>query len=936
MSSVTHEFVCYDPDFNGEFGDFTNDNVFTPEKRREYLSAYNKFLKNCYNIGDEPEYAVPLSEVREKLVEFGTKEGIFSKVKAYRREKRSLFKNWQLFTEKAKVHDGKLVLSSAELPPNPSAEYYLDNDSRLLELCLNFKMGSQYAAENHGIVRDTTTVRTIELRCGTEEIVKICFYHNGECYVRRLDDDPYHLKFIKIGEFNFDEVNNLKIKLCENSYSVELNNSNVDDLPFILNTLPDTVFFGSGMFHFGDWEIELLSLKYEDVTITDFFVEENKKICEEEFIGEVTLPYAIGCMENRNKQLILEKEFTLPDTSKVELYFDSLDPGGEIYIDGEQVYSTDKFHHFTLDISHLERRKNHELKVIVHPRAPEVLFCWHRQKDPLNGWFCGEISLKGYNEFRFSDLKAVTNNIDGNKISATFFGAINSDCTVAIYIEKVFGGTSPIKKIAEFKAKGEFAKNAVFEADAWDIGTPNLYNVFFRVVRENDIFAEKIIETGFRKIEQKNGEIHLNNRRIDLKGALLMQFLPPYNKTSETHICPSDEQILWQEMMLKAMGGNTLRLHILGYGSNDARYAHFADRLGILLIWTTRYIDSIESVQWQGKWRAKEAYVEQIKNRINHPSIIMWEGSNELRPNNQQINDAFSEFVPAVKAADQSRLICPVSHLYYAADLYPTRGCEYLSEDGLHDHNGNLTDVSEYWDDELVVRSAHTYSLLCGYGTGWDKMRLQSWGEQEKLINSDKHAYTVSEYAVIGRQNPNTKEANLDYFNSFSYEFSDEKPLGIDFSQNDWEISQAYQALCAYHCTKKLRLMNVDGFLWCCLMGGANDGGYLKPLIDNYGYKKSGFHTIKSAFQEVCAFVDKADMKFGGKFSLKPVLFGKIGKKYDVVLSCTDRFGNLLKEHVYSNITVANRITYLPEYDFGLTDFGYYGIKLEVYELTDF
>ena len=50
MSSVTHEFVCYDPNFKGEFGDFTNNDVFTPEKRREYLSAYNDFLKKIYNL----------------------------------------------------------------------------------------------------------------------------------------------------------------------------------------------------------------------------------------------------------------------------------------------------------------------------------------------------------------------------------------------------------------------------------------------------------------------------------------------------------------------------------------------------------------------------------------------------------------------------------------------------------------------------------------------------------------------------------------------------------------------------------------------------------------------------------------------------------------------------------------------------------------------
>ncbi len=932
MSSITHELLCYDPSFKGEFGDFTDDSVFSPEKRREYLSAYNNYLEKCFDIPETPEYAVDLSDVSEKLAQFGQKNGEFVKMKAYRRDMPRLYKNWNLFTEKTKVVDGKLVLKSAELPPNPCAEYCLKPNSELSELCFKFKMDSEYSAVNHGAVRETTTVRTIELRCKNEEIVKVCFYHNGECYVKKPGFDPYHLGFAKIGEYKFDEWNSLIISFSENCYSVELNGTVVSDLAYIQPKSPNTLFFGSGMFHFGDWEIEPVSLKYQDLEITDFFVAEDENNTELEFIGEVELPYAIGCNENANKQLVLQKEFTLPNTKFAELYFDSLDPGGEIYIDGKKVFSTDSFHHFTLDISNLDKEKSHELTVVVFPRAPEFLFSWHRQKDPYNGWFCGEIAIKGYNEYRFSDLKIVTKSIDASEISAHFSGNVNNECTVEIYLEKIFGGVSPKTKIAQFKANGSFAETVKFKADVWDIGEPNLYNVIFRAVNNEKVLEEETIETGFRKIEQKDGEVHLNNRRVDLKGALLMQFLPPYNKTPETHICPSDEQILWQEMMLQAMGGNTLRIHILGYGTNDARYARFADRLGILLVWITRYIDSIEGVQWQGKWRAKEAYLEQVKKRINHPSIIMWEGSNELRADNKQINDALNHFVPAVKSVDASRLICPVSHLYYAADLYPTRGCEYLSEDCLHDHNGNPTEVSPYWDDALVVRSAHTYSLLCGYGTGWEKLRLQPWGEQEKLVNSKKHAYLVTEYAVIGRQNPNVREAREEYFNSFSYEFPDEKPLGLDLEESDWKISQAYQALCAYHCTKKLKLMNTDGFMWCCLMGGANDGGYLKPLIDNYGYKKTGFYTMKSAFQSVCAFVDGVNIKIGGNFAIKPVLFGEIGKTYDVVLSVTDKNGNILENYIYNDVVAKNRCMYLSDFVSKIKETGFYGISLEVKE----
>lgn len=927
MSHTSNEFIYFDPEFSGEFGDFTDDSVFTAEQRSDFLSNYAKFLKNSYLIPSQSQYAVEKFEVINLLKTFETGSGVFSKMQAFKGDMPSKYSDWILYTQKAVVVDDKLILKNASLPPNPNAIYKLHSQKKLEEIHLRFKMDSEFKAENHGIIRDTTTGRTIELRNGIEDILKIGFYQTGECYARHFSTDPYHSKFIKIGDFLFDKENDFKLSLHDNCFDVFLNDNFVGEIPYNCSLSPDTLFFSSGMFHFGDWEIEPVSIKYSDEIITEFFVKQETKACEKTFIGEVNLPYSIGCYENRDKQLIFEKEFELPDTPYAELIFDSLDPGGEVYIDDQLEFSTDGFDDFRIDVSNLDRNKKHLLQVRVFPRAPETLFAWHRQKDSYNGWFCGEINLKGYGEIRLNNLTAVTKKVYSNKAEVIFSGETNKKCRVVISAEQIFGGYDSKECIAQIDADGSFEVKAIFDANIWDTNNPNIYNVNFTAYEGEIAVASESIETGFRTIEQKKGEIRLNGKRVDLKGTLLMQFLPPYTKTSESHICSTDEQILWQEMMVKALGGNTLRLHILGYGTNDARYARYADRLGLLLIWTTRYIDSIESVQWQGKWRGEDAYLRQIKKRTNHPSIIMWEGSNEFRPNIKQINDAFDKFVPAIKTIDTSRLICPISHLYYAADLYPTRGCEFLSTDGLTDHNGEPVNASPYWNDSLVVRSAHTYNLLCGYGTGWDKMRTQSWNEQNKLLESKENAYIVSEYAVIGRQDPNTKEATEDYFNTYSYEFPDEKPLGIHFAQDNWEISQAYQALCAYHTTKRMRTADVDGLLWCCLMGGANDGGYLKPVIDNYGYAKLGFYTMKTAFQEEFAFVDGVDTKIGKSFSFRSVFFGQKGRKYDIHLSIVDTEDNIIEEFTYKNIVASDKLTYLPIYNSKISNRGYYGIR---------
>ncbi len=932
MSYISNDFIYFDPNFKGENGDFTDNSVFTAGERRDFLCHYADYLKKSYNLPEASQYVVSKERVKQTLKLFENSNNIFKIMTAYRADMPKKFKNWNLFTDKAQICDDVVCLKNADIPPNPSAEYILNSNKKLNEIVLKFFVGSDYIAPHHGNVRDTNTSKTIELRCGITDILKIGLSTSGECYARVFTNDPYHSKFIKIGDYGFDTENELKLVLHNNSFDTILNGQQELNIPYNSNAIPDTLFFSGGMFHFGDFEIKPVKIAYEGEEVTDFFTIAENYVGNREYIGEVSVPYAIGTALNKNKMLILEKEFTLPDTPFAELYFESLDPGGEVFIDGERFYSTDGFDSFKIDISSLDKTKKHLLTVIVFPRAPEVLFGWHRQKDPYNGWFCGEITLNGFGYVNFTDLKAVTNNVIGDRVTATFSGYVNKASDIVLSLEQIFGSCDPIKTVGTFSANGYFEYTAEFNANIWDVNKPNLYKVNFLAVEDGKKVAEASIETGFRTIRQQNGEIHLNGRRIDLKGALLMQFLPPYNKTSETHICPTDEQVLWQEMMLKELGGNTLRLHILGYGTNDARFVRYADRLGILLIWITRYIDTIEGVQWQGKWRAEKEFIQQITDRINHPSIIMWEGSNELRANAEQIDNACHKFVGAIKKVDASRLICPISHLYYAGQLYPTKGCEYISNDGKTDHNGNALTTSSEWCDESVVRSAHTYSLLCGYGSSWDKLRLQPWDEQKTLLESNERAYIVSEYAVIGRQDPNTPEAVNEYFNPFSYEFSDEKVLGFEITNNDWQLSQAYQALCAHNCTKRMRIANVDGLLWCCLMGGANDGGYLKPVIDNYGYAKLGFHTLKYAFQDVCAYVDGVDIKIGGKLSFTPVIIGEKNKRYNLTVFIKNSKGNVIEKADFNDIICSNKITKLPLYTSTINTEGYYGIGFEICE----
>jgi len=666
----------------------------------------------------------------------------------------------------------------------------------------------------------------------------------------------------------------------------------------------DNLFFDGGMHPRGTWKIKNLVINGEKVG----FVKKIPAAESVEKIGEVTLPYAIGGYQNRDRNLYLTSRFTALEAENAVLTIQTLDPCGKVWINDVLVLDTEDFMQREVAIGHALKKGENEIRILVEARPPEVYYYWHRHTDCYNGWFCGRVSI-AYTSHTFVERCEVrTKNVEP-KVEAAVRVTLNQQChgTVALFIRQCFpqkgeecriGKTVICNNIAEFDFSDEYR--------TWSPDSPVLYAM--RVVvydegqRELDDF---VVETGFRIVEQRDGSVYLNHKKIMLKGALLMQFLPPYDEVPINHNCPSTEQIVTQGLMLKNMNGNTLRLHLLGYGTNDVRFAEICDRLGIMLIWTTRLIDSLESLVWEDEWREKEAFAEQMRVVLNNPSVIMWEGSNEYHPMTHNVIDRmYDTFTSVVKQVDDTRLICPCSHLYYGGGLYDVGG-KYYNDAGTLDQNGGQSTSGYGWRDNCVVRSAHTYSLLCGYGGYWEAMRKQNWRWQNEMLESKTHAYLVSEYAVTALANPNTAEARAnDYVES--YERSDElRVFGRCFQQEEWRESQAYQAFCAFQAVKKMRTLQVDGMLWCCLSSGANDGSYLKPPIDFYGYKKLGFYALRDAYRDVHACSNGTEVSYGIKDNLIPMILnaGQEGS-YQLTVSILNMKNEVEDKQIYEDVTV--------------------------------
>ncbi len=942
MKTINRDFFYYDPKANFDFADFTSAEVFTPEERKDFLSNYSDFLRNSYNLPDESVKPITEEEAMEltKKIKAPVAAPHISKrlditsMNATLVEKRSAYKNWDLYTARAVVEGDTVVMKGDPLPPNPGAGYRLSPDDNAKEFIFSFYMDKAF---DNGLpvsgITDVSTHRLISVRAGIKEIINLNVYANGVCSFLYPEVDAYHPEKLDLGRVEFNSWHTLKIILTDETIGAQFDENEAVFQPRKVMDAPDILFFSTGMFQMGEWKIKPLKIVTEKGEITEFFIPADATAPETEVIGEVDIPYSVGNYRNRDKILRLEKDFEIEAGAKAMLTVGSIDPGGRVYLDGCLIAETDSFEQIKIDITeNLKTGKKHNLVIEVDPRGPEVLYRWHRNIDSYIGWFCEDVTVEVVNEIEITDAKAVTLKTDNDKATVSFSCKTSAPCKVKVYMAKAMCGDAEEQLLGEFDSNGEL--NAISELEnieLWTVDNPALYSIRFEA--ENKVglpVDDTVIETGFRTVEQKGGAIYINGKKTVMKGALIMQYLPPHHETATTHICPRDWQIVWQYMMLKKLGGNMIRLHILGYGTNDVRFARYADRLGVMLIWITRYIDSIEQMEWEGPWRAKEGYIRQISLRLNHPSIVIWEGSNEFRASLEDIDHIHESYVPAVKAVDTSRLLCPLSFHYYATSDPKTSPFNSYSTDGKSDAFGRPANATEWWTDPLVVRSTHPYIYSMGYGFSWELFHKQPWKEQNRMIEDKERAFLATEFAVIGRQDPRTKEAKELFFQPYSYEFPNENVLKFPLSQEDWRISQAYQALCISYAVRKFRILDFDGMLWCCLMGGANDAGYLKPPIDNYGYAKYGFYTMREYFEEVTCFNDTDDTKRGRGFAVKPVLFTNPDDKVTVTAEVIDLDGNTVDRFVYENVKTADYITRLPEWKPEIEGEGYYSVQFTV------
>ena len=663
------------------------------------------------------------------------------------------------------------------------------------------------------------------------------------------------------------------------------------------------------------------------------------------------LPLAQGSERYQGEDLYFRKKIKVEDFQNAYLQIETLDPGGEVWVNGKLVTVINDRYPIRLDITkYLNPFSENHLGLRVYHfylNPAEGIEMAHSYLDRNIGWFAGRASLDLVGETFVNDAFLYTTSIKEGR--ANVHTKIDLEHTGTVAFEGRIGlkmglwnqdGSAVMETVAEKSLQigpgiDRSEIDFVMEHPAlWSPESPSLYKVAVEVEDKNGVIIDDFVFTaGIRTVSQEGGTFHLNGKPAMLNGAQIMGFRGPIEHMITWLRCPPDWWVSKELLMVKEMNSNMLRMHVHGWrekavGINDARYSEMADQMGIMLIqcppaW-------IRTADW-GQIDF-DGYHKYIKELQNHPSIVMWEISNH--PNTFRKLDAYESDLfceacyRAVYPYDPSRLISftsHIGHLHYGNDAGT-----------IEVFTGDTIQPSDAWTAPMVTRG--NQDATTGYGSEWSSLRKWPGAYRQGFLDSKERAYFNFEHQEsIGQ--PNWKLCRgKPWFNLQSYEWGyDEGSVGKKLLQSEWRESQAWQAFSAYEAIKKQRKLDYDGFSWCCLHGGANAATYKKPIIDFLGYAKLACNIHKNAYQPVLAGSNNVDVVYGPDDAIIPMILNLgEGKRVKLTVEVKDHInGKLIDRKVYRSVSIpeGRTVTELESFKPEFNQEGLYFIQYLVDEM---
>ncbi len=357
---------------------------------------------------------------------------------------------------------------------------------------------------------------------------------------------------------------------------------------------------------------------------------------------EVDMPSAHGGLREAGESYYLRKKVYIGNEERAILETETVDPGGEIWVNGQVVAVIGNRRPVSLDITKYVKKNSDNLIAIKVNPYKSGLPTLHAPTDLNIGWFLGRTNLLLGSRCTIEEVNVHTEAIGAKAVQANqivlqfpaedyFTGSL--EINYYPWYPEEGARVASIEKAVEVRPHIENHYDMEVEVPSpalWDCQTPNLYRVEV-ILKDQDgqPVDDYVTTTGIRTVSQGEGNFYMNGKPAMLNGAQIMGFRTPVETMAKYARCARWPTIAEEMLMVQKMGANLLRMHVHAVkdttsGINDPRYAELADQMGIVLIWTTAgWIREGEA--WNIDF---DGYPEYMKQVYNHPAIVIWEAGN--------------------------------------------------------------------------------------------------------------------------------------------------------------------------------------------------------------------------------------------------------------------------------------------------------------------
>lgn len=234
---------------------------------------------------------------------------------------------------------------------------------------------------------------------------------------------------------------------------------------------------------------------------------------------------------------------------------------------------------------------------------------------------------------------------------------INGDIN-ELYIETIIEfDNSLISKSTQLITRNSFSLSHPLTTDQqtmklhlWEPENPRLYDISFRIIKNDIVLDEVLSYFGARKIDVVGPQILLNHVPIYLKMVLDQGYF------NHGHMTPTEDDLINDIKIMKSLGFNGVRKH---EKIEDARFHYYCDLLG-LLTWVE--MPSFYEFNRLATSRMLSQWQDIVEAHYNFPSIMAWVCLNEswgvpgILDNKHQ--QAFADAMyHRTKSIDQSRIV---------------------------------------------------------------------------------------------------------------------------------------------------------------------------------------------------------------------------------------------------------------------------------------